>query len=443
MKISKASHTAALLVLLGSHAVAGTLTVTDLGDAGTGACGATCTLRDAIASAAPNDTIDFASTLTYPATITLAGQELLVYKNLAIVGPGAGLLAIDGNQQSRILEIAANASVTVSGVALNNGSVSGLNGSYIPTSGASGGGDGYGGSVLVNAGSTLQMIACRLNGNQAFGGIGGSTPVPGAKQGDGGSAHGGAIYSAGTLSIKDSTLISNFAYGGHAGGPPLGSGGPQGSGGSGLGGAIEASGLTEITDSQFFNNSAQGSSGGSAFGGGAGGAGGSARGGALAFSAFSVLSFVTSNGNSVIGVFGGSGNPRGADGAAVGADVYATATVLSRSTVLISTSGATTCKVATLVAQGANLDADNSCQNFTLHGDPKLQVVTSGDATFALPLWGSPLIDAAVDCKDAFGTTLTNDVRGGVRPLDGNADRIAACDLGAVESDELFANGFE
>ena len=50
--------------------------------------------------------------------------------------------------------------------------------------------------------------------------------------------------------------------------------------------------------------------------------------------------------------------------------------------------------------------------------------------------------DSKGDCL-AFGATLTTDVRGGVRPLDGNADGIAACDLGAVESDELFTNGFE
>jgi hypothetical protein len=155
------------------------------------------------------------------------------------------------------------------------------------------------------------------------------------------------------------------------------------------------------------------------------------------------LSFVTSLGGSVFAGYGGSGSPPGVAGAAAGADVYTTATMLSRDNVLTSTSGAAACAVATIVAQGANLDADNSCQNFTLHGDAKLQIVTSGGDTFALPLWGSPLIDAALDCNDAYGTTLTTDVRGGVRPLDGNADGIAACDLGAVESDELFANGFE
>ncbi len=425
------------LAAVSLQAAAATLIVTDLGDAGDGVCGATCTLRDAIVSAAPNDSIVFDATLTYPATITLAGQELLVYKNLQIIGPGASLLAIDGNQQSRILEIAANATATVSGVAMNNGTVAGANGGF--GSSASDGGDAYGGGVLVNAGSSLQLIACRLNGNQALGGLGGTTS--GSRQGDGGNAHGGAIYSAGTLSMKDCSVTGSFAYGGPAGGPPFGS--SNGSGGSATGGAIEAIGLTEITDSQFLSNSVQGSPGRSAIGGAVGGDGGSALGGTLAFSGFSVLSFVSSLGGSVLAGSAGQGGGGGAAGAAAGADVYSTATVLSRNTVLTSTSGAKTCSVATLSAQGANFDADSSCPNFTLHGDAKWQIVTSGGDTFAFPLWGSPLIDAAADCKDAFGTTLTTDVRGGLRPLDGNADGTAACDLGAVESDELFANGFE
>lgn len=443
MKISKVYRTAAWLAVFGSHAVAGTLTVTDLGDTGTGVCGATCTLRDAIASAAPNDTIDFASTLTYPATITLNGQELLVYQNLTIVGPGAGLLAIDGNQQSRILEIAANASVTVSAIALNNGTVAGADGGFGGGARARDGGDAYGGSALVNAGSSLQLIACWLSGNHATGGFGGTSGQAFSTQGNGGSAHGGAIYSEGTLSIKDASMSGNYVYGGPPGGFFSGSNTIQGNGGNATGGAIEATGFTEITNSQFLSNSAQAPSGGSGFGGSAGGDGGSARGGALAFSGFSELSFVSALGSSLVGGYGGSGSPTGASGAVAGADVYTTATMLSRGNVLTSTSGAATCAVATIVAQGANLDADSSCQNFTLHGDAKLAIVTSGGDTFALPLWGSPLIDAAVNCNDAFGTTLTTDVRGGVRPLDGNADGIAACDLGAVESDELFANGFE
>lgn len=423
---------------------AATITVTDLGDSGTGVCGTTCTLRDAIASASPDDTIVFASTLAYPATITLAGQELLVYKNLTILGPGAGLLTIDGNQQSRILEVAANATVSVSGVAMNNGMVSGAAGANGSVPRAPDGGDAYGGGVLVNAGSTLQLIGCRLSGNGVTGGFGGTSFLNYSRQGDGGSAHGGAIYSAGTLLMQDSSVTGSFALGGIAGGFLVNNLTVAGNGGSATGGAIEAIGLTEISDSQFLNNSVQaryGGDGSSGFSGG--GNGGDALGGTLAFSGFAVLSNVTSLGGSVSAGYGGSGSPNGSNGLPAGADVYSTATVLSRYVALTSTSGASACSIATSSTQGANLDADASCGNFSLHGDAKLQVLTSGGRTFAYPLWGSPLIDAAADCKDAFGATIAADVRGEIRPLDGNADGIAACDIGAVESDELFANGFE
>ena len=87
---------------------ASTIVVDDLSDGGPGNCLSSCSLRDAISSAASGDTIEFASSLSFPAAITLAGQELLVYKNVTIIGPGQNLLAIDGNQQSRIFEIAAN-----------------------------------------------------------------------------------------------------------------------------------------------------------------------------------------------------------------------------------------------------------------------------------------------------------------------------------------------
>ena len=422
-----------LLLAASLPARAATLIVNDLGDAGSGVCASTCTLRDAIASALSGDTIGFATTLAYPAMITLGGQELLAYKNLTFAGPGAALLSINGNGQSRIFEIAANASVSVSGLTLTNGVSAGTFG----TPSSPNGGPAYGGAVLVNAGSTLQLLGCELTGNIASGG-GGSFFTAGS----GGAAYGGAIYNAGILLIADTTLSGNAANGGY---PPPPAPGPAGNGGDAFGGAIYATGLTEVNNSQFLQNAAQGAPGAFNFFGSAGGNGGSAQGGALAASGFTALSFVSAVGNSSAAGSGGFGTPVGNAGSATGSDIYSTATVLSRYVALTSTSGggATTCSIATSSTQGANLDADGSCPNFSLHGDAKLQILTSGGQTFAFPLWGSPLIDVEADCKDAFGATLTSDVRDGVRPLDGNADGVVACDLGAVESDELFANGFE
>src|SRR5437016_4922306 len=67
------------------------ITVTSDADAGGTCPGATCTLRQAIATASPGDTINFAPGLT---TVNLTTAELFIDKNLTINGPGANLLTI-------------------------------------------------------------------------------------------------------------------------------------------------------------------------------------------------------------------------------------------------------------------------------------------------------------------------------------------------------------
>src|SRR5436305_526739 len=68
-----------------------TITVTSAADA-SGTCpGATCTLRQAIATAASGDTINFAGGIS---TITLTSGELVINKSLTISGPGMNLLTV-------------------------------------------------------------------------------------------------------------------------------------------------------------------------------------------------------------------------------------------------------------------------------------------------------------------------------------------------------------
>ena len=184
------------LAAIGLPVEAATLTVTDPGDAGSGVCATTCTLRDAIASAAPGDSIVFASGLASP--ITLSQGELLVYKNLQIWS-GCKFARHRRQPAKPHPGSCRERHRSVSGVAMNNGKVAGVDGGFSNASRAPDGGDAYGGGVLVNAGSTLQLIACQFNGNQAAGGFGGTSTLIYSTQGNGGSAHGGAIYSAGTL----------------------------------------------------------------------------------------------------------------------------------------------------------------------------------------------------------------------------------------------------
>ncbi len=63
--------------------------------------------------------------------------------------------------------------------------------------------------------------------------------------------------------------------------------------------------------------------------------------------------------------------------------MYTTATLLNRDNAMTSMSGAPTGTAATIVAHGANLDADSSRQNLSLHADVKL--LTSICVALALP----------------------------------------------------------
>src|SRR5262245_45081905 len=99
------------LEVLEARTVLSTLTVFDAGPG---------SLRAAVASATPGDTIVFASQLA-GSTITLTSGELAVTTNLNVVGPGAARLTIDGNTSNRLFEVSAGVSLSLSGLTLANG----------------------------------------------------------------------------------------------------------------------------------------------------------------------------------------------------------------------------------------------------------------------------------------------------------------------------------
>ena len=422
---------------------AGTMTVTSLADDGDGICDATCTLRDAVISAASGDQIVFSNSLTYPDAVYLGGQEILLYKSLSIVGPGADKLSIDGDNSSRLFELVANASVSFSGLTLTQGRVSGTGGAG-PSSTA------QGGAFFVGAGSTLALWNCVVSYNHVFGGQGSSGP--GGPAGSGGDAYGGAIFSTGTLQIHGTRFSNNGALGGPGGMGFPGGFANGGTGGNALGGALYSSGQTEILGSQFSDNGTLGGPGGAA-GPGAqfSGSGGSTQGGAMALGNFAFVAFSSMALNfaqpGVPGstISGGGGTLPGNTGSAYGSDVTSNATLLSRYTIFDSTqpSVASSCSVANMLVQGNNLDADSSCAGFTLHAADHFVVATDALGTLLRLPWGSAAIDSAADCKDPFGIVQNLDLIGSTRPLDGNADHVAACDLGGLEADYLFVNGFE
>jgi predicted outer membrane repeat protein len=97
-----------------------------------------------------------------------------------------------------------------------------------------------------------------------------------------------------------------------------------------------------------------------------------------------------------------------------------------------------------------NLIEDNSCA--AIHGahlstgDPELdssETVYKSLVRYRAPILGSPVIDAGSPAIPLeVGACLSTDQRGTVRPLDGNADGQAICDLGAIEASAFTADTF-
>src|SRR6516225_5855181 len=96
---------------LEERTVLSTLTVLNTLDSGAGS------LRDVIKAAGSGDTIVFAPTLDGQ-TITLTSGELAFSKSLDIEGPGASLLAVSGNNASRVFDISGGVSLTLAGLTI-------------------------------------------------------------------------------------------------------------------------------------------------------------------------------------------------------------------------------------------------------------------------------------------------------------------------------------
>jgi hypothetical protein len=198
-----------------------TLTVLNNLDSGSGS------LRADIGKAHNRDTIVFAPSLDGQ-TITLASGELYIKKNLTIDGPGAGQLTISAGHTSRIFEVAANYSLSLSGLTISNGFADStqLGGGAISNHGTlevssctltSNQTGEYGGAILNDYSAKLTVTNTTLSGN--FAGYGGaianhgSLTIMGSTLSANSAVYGGAIYntSGGALTINNSSLSDNSA----------------------------------------------------------------------------------------------------------------------------------------------------------------------------------------------------------------------------------------
>jgi hypothetical protein len=192
------------------------LIVTNTNDAGPGS------LRQAVLDAnklGGPDTITFQSGLS--GQITLTTGQIAINDSVTITGPGANVIAVSGNNNSRIFNIDCfgngNADISISGLTLKTGKV-----------------NGGGGAIIC--GENLALTDTVITGNRTIGGKGGGIAVYGPY---------GVGYGpdALTLSIKNCTISNNY--------------------GSGKGGGVWVyNGISSITDSVISGNSSNARGGG-------------------------------------------------------------------------------------------------------------------------------------------------------------------------------------
>jgi hypothetical protein len=157
-------------------------------------------LRDAIVLASPGETVDFSVT----GTINLSSLgQLTINKSLTIDGPGANLLTIDAQHNSRVFNIDDG-----NGNADKLAAISGLT--------LTGGNTDLGGAVLAR--ENLSVTDTMISGNFADAGGGvaiqyGNVTVTGSTISNNSARYGGGIYKiGGDLTIAGSTISDNRAY---------------------------------------------------------------------------------------------------------------------------------------------------------------------------------------------------------------------------------------
>ena len=176
------------------------ITVANANDSGPGS------LRQAIADVCAGGTISFDPSLNGQ-TIVLTSGELAIDNDLTIVGPAANLLAVSGNNQSRIFNVGQGTVVNVSGLTLTSGQVSSatlgagiLNAGTLTLTGCTvssnqvvydGVHDANAGGIMNQPPGSLSLLNCAVYGNSAF--------------------YGAGIYNYGHLTVTQSTISSNVA----------------------------------------------------------------------------------------------------------------------------------------------------------------------------------------------------------------------------------------
>ncbi|MFL5824430.1 MAG: choice-of-anchor Q domain-containing protein [Solirubrobacteraceae bacterium] len=322
---------------------ASTFTVTGTGDPTGATCAGTAcqSLRAAIAAAdaSPGSTVRLGAT-----TYTLSQSALTVAPSsgsVTIAGAGTGsqgTAIVQTRAGSRVVKVTGTEPVTLNGVELTGGALTGRNGHP-----GHGGGNADGGGIF-NASAPLTLIHVSVIGNTATAGTGGTGTSVTPFGGVGGEAVGG-IYSSGRLTLTDSVVSSNVARAGRGGkGAPATAQGNGGYGGRAVGGILAhaSTGPTSIVGSTISGNNAKGGAAGIKGGGTIGGGGGSAAGGLASDAQAVTLTNTTVTSNSATGGAGITADTQSSGGNAYGglqlSDMAGAGLTVSGST--LSTNGA-------------------------------------------------------------------------------------------------------
>jgi HYR domain len=376
------------LMTAANHARAATITVMNTNDSGAGS------LRQAIIDAGSGDTIDFSVT----GTITLTTGELPINKDLSIAGPGISNLIVSGNHASRVFEINSGKAVMISGLTISDGSGGGIfNGGTLTLDNVvvSGNSSANGGGVFNFSAfpgtATLTVNNCTISDNSAL------APLFG---GGGGIFNNANSNGTATLTVSNSTISGNSSL----------------SFGGGIANSSQNHGTatTRIINSTLSGNSACCAGGG----------------GISNFTLDGSTAMVTASNCTI------SSNSA-SDGGGVFNSALTTVNI-KNSIVANSTSGGDCSNLGTWNGTGKNFSTDSTCPGFTQVTSAQLNLGPRANnggptQTHAL-LSGSVAIDAVTDCTDVFGNPITTDQRGATRPVDGDGNGSALCDVGSFES---------
>lgn len=231
-------------------------TVMNLMDSGAGS------LRDAIATTAAGGTVDFAPGLS--GTITLQ-SVLTINKTLTISGPGAGVIAVSGNDAVEVFDIT-SAAATISGLTITRGKAAN-GGGVLNNAGAvtldadilsNNSATTDGGGIADLAGASLDATNCIVSNNTAAN-VGGGF----SNENDSAASFSGCTFSNNTAGNSggglenqagSALILSNGSVNNNNGGGGTGTGGIDNSGDLGL----DSVSVTANSGSGIFNQSGGG-----------------------------------------------------------------------------------------------------------------------------------------------------------------------------------------